>query len=122
MGRGSAAALTRRQAAVGVVLMLGVSQVGLTTGFVTGLSVTSSLYARASEALGLRSGNARPAVLNKLEFKPAVDVYAKFPQQPVNTLHTPQQPGASTLTVATEPLSYKMSVKGAPPNSTWPVM
>lgn len=53
-------------------------------------------------------------VLSKLDFKPAVDVYAKFPEQ-----HQHHHQSAEEVTTILDPTAVKLSLTGAEPNRTY---
>lgn len=57
----------------------------------------------------------RAGVLSQLDFKPAVDVYAKFPEQHAQPK---AEHGHEELTLL-DPAGVKLSVTGAAPNGAW---
>lgn len=93
----------------GLALILGGS-IAVVNGFVAGPARATGLCKNPlcrSEFTGVP----RRALLSQLEFKPAVDVYAKFPKD-VHSKH-------SDMPELLQPMSVKLSVTGAAPNCEW---
>jgi hypothetical protein len=62
------------------------------------------------QSKGLQGMLPRSAVLSSLEFKPAVDVYAKFPEQKLI------KPALEPFPTLATPEEIKLSLTGAAPN------
>lgn len=93
---------------LGLALLLGGS-IALTSGFVAGPTRGGNIC-RNPLCRSAFTAVSRHAVLSQLDFKPAVDVYAKFPKD-THTKHV-----QSDMPELLQPLSVKLSVNGPSPN------